>query len=156
MSAITIREAKLADLDALLEFEQGIVSWERGFDNTLKEGEIHYYDLGAMIVADDVYVAVAECEGRVVGSGYARTEQGKAYQKFERYAYLGCMFVLPEFRGRGVNAMVLDALKAWCRSRNITEIRLEVYTYNYTAIKAYEKAGFTPTLIWMRMGIDEV
>ena len=155
MSAMIIREANLADLETLLEFEQGIVSWERPFDDTLKEGEIHYYDLGAMIVADDVYVAVAECDGRVVGSGYARIEQAKPYQKFERYAYLGCMYVLPEFRGKGVNAMVLDALEAWCRSRNITEIRLEVYSNNHAAIKAYEKAGFKPTLMWMRMGLDE-
>jgi ribosomal protein S18 acetylase RimI-like enzyme len=155
MSSIFIREAKPADLNALLEFEQGIVSWERPFDDTLKEGEIHYYDLGAMIVADDVRVVVAESEGRAVGSGYARIEQGKAYQKFERYAYLGCMYVLPEFRGKGVNSMVLDELISWCRSANITEIRLEVYHNNYTAIKAYEKAGFKPGLTWMRLGLDE-
>jgi len=154
MSAIFIREAKPADLNVLLEFEQGIVSWERPFDDTLNEGEIHYYDLEAMIVADDVYVVVAESEGRVVGSGYARIEPGKAYQKFRQYAYLGCMYVLPEFRGRGVNAMVLDELTAWCRSENITEIRLEVYHNNHTAIKAYEKAGFKPTLTWMRLGLD--
>ena len=155
MSAIFIREATPADLEALLQCEQGIVNWERPFDDTLKEGEIHYYDLAAMTVAADVYVVVAECEGRVVGSGYARIEQGKDYQKFERYAYLGCMYVLPEFRGRGVNAMVLDALKAWCRSKNIIEMRLEVYSYNHLAIKAYEKAGFKPILTWMRLGLDE-
>ena len=155
MSDIIIRTAKPADLNALLEFEQGIVSWERPFDDTLKEGEIHYYDLGAMIVADDVYVVVAESEGKLVGSGYARIEQGKSYQKFGQYAYLGCMYVLPEFRGRGVNAMVLDELMAWCRAGNITEIRLEVYHNNHIAIKAYEKAGFKPTLTWMRKGLDE-
>ena len=152
---ILIRKAKPADLETLLEFEQGIAEAERPMDSTLKEGEIHYYDLGAMIAADDVYVAVAESEGRVVGSGYARIEQGKAYQKFERYAYLGCMYVLPEFRGRGVNAIVLDELTGWCRSRNITEMRLEVYHNNYTAIKAYERAGFKPSLMWMRKGLDE-
>jgi GNAT superfamily N-acetyltransferase len=155
MSAIFIREAKPGDLNALLEFEQGIVTWERPFDDTLREGEIHYYDLAALIVDEDVHVAVAESEGRVVGGGYARIEQGKDYQKFDRYAYLGCMYVLPEFRGRGVNAMVMDELTEWCRSRNITEMRLEVYHNNYTAVKAYEKAGFKPTLIWMRMGLDE-
>jgi GNAT superfamily N-acetyltransferase len=155
MSVISVREAKPADLEALLQCERGIVSWERPFDDTLKEGEIHYYDLAAMIGADDVHLVVAECEGRVVGSGYARIEQGKAYQKFERYAYLGCMYVLPEFRGRGVNALVLTELKAWCRLRNINEMRLEVYSFNEPAIKAYEKAGFKPILTWMRMGVDE-
>jgi len=155
MSNIIVREATLDDLNALLQCEQGIVSWERPYDDTLKEGEIHYYDLAEMIVADHVYVVAAECEGVVVGSGYARIEHAKAYQKYERYAYLGCMYVLPEFRGRGVNALVLAALTDWCRSKNITELRLEVYSYNETAIKAYEKAGFKPILTWMRMGIPE-
>ena len=39
------REATLKDLHTLLEFEQGIIAAERPFDGTLKEGEIHYYDL---------------------------------------------------------------------------------------------------------------
>jgi GNAT superfamily N-acetyltransferase len=155
MSNIIIREAKPGDLDALLQCEQGIVTYERPFDDTLREGEIHYYDLAAMITADDVYVVVAESGDKVVGSGYLRIEQGKAYQKFEQYAYVGCMFVLPEFRGRGVNAMVLAELEVWCRSKNITEMRLEVYTYNQAAIKSYEKAGFKPILTWMRLGLDE-
>jgi GNAT superfamily N-acetyltransferase len=155
MSDIVIREATPADLDALLQCEQGIVGYERPFDGTLKDGEIHYYDLAEMIVADDVQVVVAEVEGNVVGSGYARIEKPKPYHKHTDYAYLGCMYVDPEFRGKGINSLVLDALKAWCRSRNITELRLEVYTYNQPAIKAYEKAGFTPILTWMRMGLDE-
>jgi GNAT superfamily N-acetyltransferase len=155
MNNIIVREATLDDLNALLQCEQGIVSWERPFDDTLKEGEIHYYDLAEMIVADHVYVVVAEYEDEVVGSGYARIEHAKAYQKYEQYAYLGCMYVLPEFRGRGVNALVLAALTDWCRSKKISELRLEVYTSNQTAIKAYEKAGFKPILTWMRKGIDE-
>jgi hypothetical protein len=63
MDNIIVREATPGDLDALLACEQGIVTSERPFDNTLKEGEIHYYDLGAMIAADHIGVFVAEVNG---------------------------------------------------------------------------------------------
>jgi GNAT superfamily N-acetyltransferase len=155
MDTIIIRKAVTADLDTMLEFEQGIVKTERPFDNTLKEGEIHYYDLAAMIGADDVQLLVAEYKGELVGSGYALIENVKNYLKHARHAYLGFMYVKPEFRGRGVNKLILDGLKDWCVEKNITEMRLEVYADNVAAVKAYEKAGFKTLLTWMRMGLDE-
>jgi len=155
MEQIITRPATLADLDTLLAFEQGIITAERPFDPTLREGEIHYYDLSAYIASPDVEVTVAELNGEIIGSGYARLETAKDYYKHERYAYLGFMYVKPEFRGRGVNSTVLEALKTWVRSRGISEIRLEVYHNNYPAVKAYEKAGFSKNLVLMRMNLDD-
>jgi GNAT superfamily N-acetyltransferase len=155
MDRIIIRKAVAADLDTLFEFEQGIITTERPFDNTLKEGEIHYYDLAAMIAADNIQLLVAQCGDEVVGSGYARIENVKNYLKHSKHAYLGFMYVKPTFRGKGVNKMILDGLKSWCREKKITEMRLEVYEENADAVKAYEKAGFKPLLTWMRMGLNE-
>lgn len=154
MSEIVVRTAQLSDLPALLECEQGIVGFERQFDDTLKEGEIHYYGLREMILADHVEVVVALMEDEIVGSGYARIDEAKDYYRFQKYAYLGCMYVKPAYRRCGINGLVLEALKNWCRSKGVTELRLEVYTNNQQAIKAYEKAGFKPILTWMRMSID--
>ncbi|BAU56053.1 GNAT family N-acetyltransferase [Mucilaginibacter gotjawali] len=154
MDKIIVRKAVYSDLQTLFEFEQGIVTTERPFDSTLKEGLIHYYDLEAMIGAGDVELLVAECDGELAGSGYARIEDVKDYLKHPQHAYLGFMYVKPEFRGRGVNQMIIGGLKEWCRERHITEMRLEVYDDNLGAIKAYEKAGFKKLLVWMRLGID--
>ena len=142
MDEIIIRKAVHSDLDTLLEFEQGIVKTERPFDGTLKAGEIHYYDLEAMITDEDVQLLVAECKGELAGSGYARIEDVKNYLKHPQHAYLGFMYVKPAFRGMGINQMIVEGLKQWCRERNITEMRLEVYDENLEAIRAYEKAGF--------------
>ena len=57
-------------------------------------------------------------------------------------------------RGKGVNKMIVETLIQWSVSRNITELRLEVYYLNEAAIRAYEKTGFKKHLIEMRMGID--
>jgi GNAT superfamily N-acetyltransferase len=59
---------------------------------------------------------------------------------------MGFMYTDPRHRGKGVNA-VIEALKEWCRSQNITELRLDVYHDNPSAIRAYEKAGFKKHLL---------
>ncbi len=153
MEQIRIREATLNDLDVLLTFEQGIISAERPFDPTIKEGEVHYYDIAAMIYEPHISVVVAEVDGKVIGSGYARIEDAKPYLKHTQHAYLGFMYVVPEFRGKGVNSLIVRNLAEWARGRGIKEMLLEVYDENGPAVRAYEKAGFTAHLLQMRMPI---
>ena len=153
MSAIIIRPARHTDLPTLLRFEQGVIAAERPFDPTLAADPIHYYDLPAMIDAREVALVVAESAGGLIGSGYARIESAKPYLRHPLHAYLGFMYVEPAHRGKGINRMIIDALKAWALSRNITELRLDVYYANSSAIRAYEKAGFSQHMINMRQGI---
>ena len=148
------REATEQDLKVLLEFEQGIVTAERPFNSTLIDGEIHYYDLLKLIQAEDAFVIVAEENDEIVASGYARIkEPDNNYSNFDRYAYLGFMYVKPEHRGKGVNKLILDELMRWAKSKDISEVRLDVYSQNESAVKAYEKAGFESLLTTMRMKI---
>jgi GNAT superfamily N-acetyltransferase len=153
MSKINIRKAKLDDLNILLEFEQGIINAERPFDPTLKEGKINYYDIEKMITAMHIEVLVAEVGSEIIGSGYARIETAKPHLAHDRYAYLGFMYTNPGHRGKGVNAKIIEALKEWCRSQKITELRLDVYNDNPSAIRAYQKVGFKKHLVNMRVGL---
>jgi GNAT superfamily N-acetyltransferase len=153
MSQLTTRTASLADLPTLLQFEQGVIAAERPFDPTLKDGHINYYDLPAMIASPEVELIVAELDGLLVASGYARIESAKPYLKHTRHAYLGFMYVDPAHRGKGFNNAIMDALKAWSLTQHITELRLDVYYGNAPAIRAYEKTGFLQHMIEMRIGI---
>jgi ribosomal protein S18 acetylase RimI-like enzyme len=146
------REATEQDLEILLTFEQGIVSAERPFNSTLIDGEIHYYDLSHFIKSPDATLIVVEENDEIVASGYALIKQTeKNYYKFESYAYLGFMYVKPEYRGKGINKIITDGLISWAKSKNISEVRLDVYAENESAVKAYEKAGFEPLLLTMRL-----
>lgn len=156
MDRINTRSATVADLDTLLQFEQGIVAAERPFDPTLKAGEIHYYDLKTLILSPEAEVVVAVAGEEIVGSGYAQIREAKDYLRHSRFAYLGFMYVKPAFRGQGINQKVLDALTDWIKQQGIAEIRLEVYAKNEGAKRAYEKAGFTPNLLEMRMNLEEM
>ncbi len=145
-----IRKALLNDLDTLLRFEQGVISAERPFDPTLKEGNVRYYDIEALIAAPHVEMLVAELDSELIGCGYARIETSEPYLQHSQHAYVGFMYVEPKHRGKGVGGKILDALKEWSRSQNVTEMRLEVYDDNLAAIRAYEKAGFSRHMLEMR------
>ena len=146
-----VRKATLNDVPVLLEFEQGLIKAERPMDSNLREGKISYYDVREFIIQEDAELYVVELHGKIVASGYAKILEDRNYLKHTHYAYLGFMFVPPEHRGNGYNQLVLDALIAWSKARNIHEIRLDVYDTNTPALKAYQKAGFKNYLINMRL-----
>jgi len=150
--AITTRPARREDVPLLLEYEQGIIRFERPFNPTLKPDPISYYDVAAMVEDPEieVIVAVDEDEDRIIASGYAKQKTASDYVTPSEYALLGFMFVDEAYRGRGVNKLVTDALLDWAREQGLTEVRLTVYAENAGAIRAYEKAGFEPLLLEMR------
>jgi GNAT superfamily N-acetyltransferase len=149
----TFRTATLDDLPTLLEFEQGIIEVERSFDPTLAPDPISYYDLGELVKSNDAEVMVALVGDELVGSGYAKKTKSKSYVLPAYYAYLGFMFVRADQRGKGINQGLTEALIGWAKSKGLSEIRLDVYAENASAIRAYEKSGFKKHMIEMRRGI---
>lgn len=150
MQEIKLREATVDDLDVLLRFEQGVIQAERPFDPTLKQDPVHYYDLPGMIRAPHIYLVVATVAGEIIASGYARIEDAKPYLRHPQHAYLGFMYVEPAWRGKGINKMIIAELERWSLSKNMVEMRLDVYFQNSSAIQAYEKAGFISHMVLMR------
>ena len=130
------------------------MSAERPFDCTLEAGEIQYYDLESMLVAEHVRFIVAEQGSDLVGCGFARIDNAKPYLTHARQAYLGLMYVDPNYRGRSINGAIVELLKQWCRENGVMELRLEVYEGNAIAIAAYEKAGFSKHITEMRVRLD--
>lgn len=155
MEQIKIRKALPNDLEQLLSFEQHIIETELPFDPTLKREPTNYYDLKQMLTESHVEVVVAEINDKIIGSGYARIEKSKLYNQHTHHGYLGFMYVSPDHRGKGINKLIIDALKKWAASKNITELRLDVYIDNISAIRAYEKIGFSKLMVLMRLGLEE-
>lgn len=146
-----LRVATLADLPDLLRFEQGIIGTERAFDTTLKEGNIHYYDLAEIIRSDYAQVLVVETKGEVVASGFAQILESKPFHKYDKYSSFRFMYVAEAHRQKGLNKMILEGLIAWSDSRNIKEIKLNVYDENLPALTAYLNAGFKKTMVEMHL-----
>lgn len=155
MLDIQIRSATLEDLPILESFEQAVIEYERPFAPNLKPDPIEYYPLEDLIEDEYACFLVAEKEGRLIASGYASIEKSKPTKKERYHAYLGFMFVVPEFRGKGVNGQIIQALIDWAKNHKITEIVLDVYAKNESALKSYRKFGFEPELLNMRFNTEE-
>ena len=154
MDDITIRQADIKDLPILLNFEQELIRAERPFDVTIRPDPVSYYDIKEYVLSKDVEVVVAVDKDRIVGSGYALTKKARPYLDHNEYAYLGFMYTLPAYRGKGINQMIISHLIKWSKKRGLNEIRLTVYGENIPAVKAYEKAGFRSHITEMRFRTD--
>ena len=152
---ITLREANLEDLPLLLDFEAALIAYEREFTPSLKKTSFHYYDLKAYISDPSISVVVAEHNTQLIGSGYGLIKENKAYKNPEFYVFLGFMYVIPEYRGKGVNRKIVDYLLDWGKRKGYNEFQLDVYAQNDSAIKAYNKAGFSFDTLTMRMNLSD-
>jgi RimJ/RimL family protein N-acetyltransferase len=150
-----IRKATKKDLPILMEFMNGLVEAERPMDPTIKDGHVVYYDLSEIMANEESDLFVVELNNELVASGYAKIKDDRPYLKHKKQGYLGFMFVPEKHRGNGYNKLIMDALLKWCKDRNISEIRLDVYEDNPSAIRAYEKAGLKKYLITMRMNLND-
>jgi RimJ/RimL family protein N-acetyltransferase len=155
LEEVKVRKATKNDLETLYQFEQGVIAAERPFDPTLKEDPVHYYSLEEMLSASHIHLVVAEIRGKIISCGYGRIEEAKHFVRHQQHVYLGFMYTLPEYRGKGINQEIIKELTRWAASKNISEIQLEVYFENQPAIKAYEKVGFRKHMIVMRTAINK-
>jgi GNAT superfamily N-acetyltransferase len=147
---IKIRKATLGDLPILLEFEQQLIKVERPMDISLEQQKkIIYYDIGAFIKSKKAAVFVAVADNEIIGSGYGLIKNNDSKFKHATYGYVGFIFVLEKYRGKGTSSLILDQIFNWFKTKNIIETRLQVYQENPSAIKAYEKVGFEKNLIEM-------
>ncbi len=150
-----LREATIQDLPILLEFEKGLIEYERNFTPNLKKSPFNYYDLRKYIEDQEISVVVAEQDNIIIASGYALIRENKHYKNPKNYVFLGFMYVIPEKRGLGINNMIINYLLDWGKNKGYQEFQLEVYAPNTSAIKAYEKAGFTQDTLTMRINTED-
>lgn len=128
MSAVKIREAQAADLDAILEIERRnpfAAHWhENEYLQLFHDSEVRRLAL------------IAEVDG-VAGFVIAREVAGE--WELENIA------VAPRLQGRGVGSALLGELCGWVRSDGGTKLLLEVRESNAAARKLYESQGFHRT-----------
>jgi GNAT superfamily N-acetyltransferase len=139
------------DIKQLLTLEQKVVEAERPFNSSIKNNKPKYYDFDLLISESDSYLLIAEDKGEIVATGYAQIQFSKESLEHESHAYLGFMYVSPEYRGKGLNKKIMDRLITWSENKGINDHYLEVYSGNSSAIRAYEKLGFKPCLIEMKL-----
>ena len=98
-------------------------------------------DLIGVLSAPGVVRLKAVSEARMIGfiAGVVRRSEG--------LAWIATLAVLPEFRGRGIGARLLEMCE---RAIPINRIRLCVRPSNEVAIRLYERYGYTRVGEWTK------
>lgn len=121
---ISVRPMLQEDVDAAARIEQQVFSqpWSRqGFLDALK-------------IPNTVFL-IAEEDGRLLGYAgmYCTLEEGEVTN----------VAVAPQERRRGVGGMLMEAIREEAKRLGLERIILEVRVSNESAIRLYERQGFT-------------
>ncbi len=67
----------------------------------------------------------------------------------KRYAHIFLLYVVPEYRRRGIAKKLLKEAENWAKIRGDHQIGLQVFPQNQAAINLYQKIGFQTQSIMM-------
>lgn len=126
---VTIRQATLGDLDALLALEHAAFVGDRAERRAIRHA-IGSPSMSLLVALDSedetVLVAAATLERR----------------KGSRSARLSSIAVSPARAGQGLGGIMLDAAEAEAKAHGCTRLRLEVRADNGAGIRLYERHGY--------------
>lgn len=143
-----IRDARKADLDALVDLLEVLFSIESDF---AIDAERQREGLALILAGKGKQrcIKVAEMDGQPVGMCTAQilisTAEGGPVGLIED------MVVLPGYRNQGIGGQLMLSIEAWALEQNVTRLQLLADRTNFPALDFYDKMGWRPTqLICLR------
>lgn len=67
----------------------------------------------------------------------------------DRHACIFLLYVMPQWRQRGIGTALMQRAEAWAHERGDRQIALQVFHDNARALELYTKLGYQPQSIWM-------
>jgi ribosomal protein S18 acetylase RimI-like enzyme len=154
-SRVMVRRAMRADLPRIGRLGALLVEEHHDFDSRRflaawnRTPADYAAFMGAQLTDPDAIVLVAHDHGDVIGYAYAAVE-GYDYMALRGPAgVLHDIIVDPEYRGRGVGGLLLDATLAALRARGAPRVVLSTAERNEAAQRLFARAGFRRTMIEM-------
>lgn len=95
---------------------------------------------------------LAESGDEVVGYLVGYVRDGSSLRPV-RMAELESMYVLEEYRCRGVGARLVGEFLRWARERGAERASVTAYAANTGAVRFYERSGFRPKSLTLEAGI---
>lgn len=147
---IIIRAAEENDAALILSFISGLADYEKLAHEVIASEQ----DLRRTLFADQpsAEVLIAEYAGQPAGFALFFT----SYSTFlaRPGIYLEDLFVLPEFRSRGIGKALLTSLASLVIDRNMGRLDWSVLNWNVPAIKFYKKIGARGLTDWTQFRLD--
>jgi len=158
MEGILLREAKLADLPIIEEFQRKSIKESRKILNHFidKKEDAQFYttkDLKQIIRSSSGVYVIAEHVGKAVGTGFARIESVYgSWCKYQKRGYLGQLYVDLAYRHKGIATKIMDYRIKWLKKHGVKLIMLRSYSGNIKAIEFFKKYGFKDHAVEMTFG----
>jgi len=148
------RAASGSDVDLLLTISTGLWREDAGThdpevmntDWPVQHGRASFE---ALLEDPDRVGLLAEVEGELAGGLMGSLPELTPYVRL-REARLNSLWVLPEHRGAGLGALLVDAFLAWARGRGAPYAVVTAFAANPSAIRLYERQGFAPHTVTLR------
>jgi len=146
LEQISIRQAKLADIDELVDLLHLLFSIEEDFDF---DADRQRRGLAMMLEHDDAVILVAEANSRVIGMCTGQlmisTAEG-GYSLLVEDVVVG-----KRWRGRGVGAELLKRLEELAKEMEVSRFQLLADRSNNGGLRFYQKQNWQKTeLICLR------
>lgn len=162
---INIRQAKLKDINLILNFEKELLDYagdilnefnpEALVDIKLKDDfeNILFNFIRGRIFSKNDAIFIAEFDGEVIGHMIISIKKNFPIFKMNHYGRINTVFIKKEFRGKNISSKLKDEAINWFKKKGINRVSLNVDPNNKRAINAYNKWGLSLSLFEMRMNI---
>ncbi|MGV8169046.1 MAG: GNAT family N-acetyltransferase [Candidatus Nanoarchaeia archaeon] len=102
----------------------------------------------------DGCIIVAILNNNIVGYLCGGINKPEPYRTVKKSAELENMFVLEEYRSKGVGKKLFNEFKKWCKQHKVNIIKVTAFTANGRAIKFYRNSGFRDYTLTLETHLD--
>jgi ribosomal protein S18 acetylase RimI-like enzyme len=140
---IVIREATMADIEQyralrLFSLQESPLAFSADYQTSLNR-PLEYWQ-NRLKQDEDSAQFVAEHEQTLIAMmGIVRGRVPKTKHSAEIYG----VFVHPEWRGLRIAESLIESCIAWAKSKDVTIVKLGVNAENTSAVRCYQRCGFT-------------
>ncbi|MBI5229395.1 GNAT family N-acetyltransferase [Candidatus Micrarchaeota archaeon] len=154
---LVIEKADKKDLDELLELSDRLLRQMMEIDKEIKLIKNHgplkrKYYLTELKNPNSVFFK-AVCDGKTVGFVFGTLKEGIPILKDDDYGNLNEIYLLPEFRRKGIGHRLMKSMRQWFKKKGVKWMRLYALVKNKRAQTAYKKFGFMEFRKIMRMKV---
>lgn len=153
--SISIRSARPEDIplikqcliDSWVEHaknEPGLLGEER-----MRSSDIETYYQECFDHPDNHFLFIAEADEKFAGFIRADIKEIPSFFKYPTILYLDDVYVVPEFRRKGIAKSLIQKAEEIAREKGIKRLQGRVYSYNKPVQKLLESMGYTsPHATW--------
>jgi ribosomal protein S18 acetylase RimI-like enzyme len=157
---VIIRKATLDDLSTIQElnlmlFKKEYEKYDKTLDLNWTEGKEGTGYFKKRITDENSCALVAIVDGEIVGYRVGAISKPESYRILSSYAEAENMFVLSEFRNKGIGTKLFNEFVKWCKEKGVKRVKLVVSSENKKALGFDRKLGFQDHSITLEKEIED-